>query len=163
MSITFSVLYSSRQRAWKIADFGLTVEGTSKHKSTTRYARGTSSYRAPELIRDFSFTNKVDIWALGCILYEVVFLQKAFLTDNAVHDYALKSQSTGHRLKLPLERGVSLDETFQTSITPLLYSMLEIEPANRPSATDLLQSFAQAFGEQKTEPWDAGCPNGGLL
>src|SRR5271170_2552875 len=43
------VLYSLKDQAWKIADFGLTTEGSSTRSHTTQYAHGTPSYRAPEI------------------------------------------------------------------------------------------------------------------
>jgi serine/threonine protein kinase len=82
---TILVLYSHTEQAWKIADFGLTVEGTSKKAHTTQYSKGTCSYRAPELIQlddKGTYTNKVDIWAMGCILYEIVFRSKAFCRSD---------------------------------------------------------------------------------
>ena len=33
---------------------------------------GTRYYRAPEIILEGNFSNKVDIWAVGCVLYELV-------------------------------------------------------------------------------------------
>jgi serine/threonine protein kinase len=44
------VLYSSSRDCWKIADFGCTAEATSAHARTTVMVRGTTSYRAPELL-----------------------------------------------------------------------------------------------------------------
>src|SRR5947207_315012 len=79
------VLYSHRSKCWKITDFGFTAEGTSKRAHTTRLARGSSSYWAPELLAEIAqYTNKVDIWALGCILYELVCGKRAFAGDWAV-------------------------------------------------------------------------------
>jgi serine/threonine protein kinase len=88
------VLYSSNGNLWKIADFGLTVEGTSKRAITTVYSRGTEGYRAPELLLDNpKFSSKVDIWALGCILYELASGKKAFASDLQARDFSF-SQST---------------------------------------------------------------------
>lgn len=78
------VLYSRRDGQWKLTDFGISAEATSKKAITTRYSQGTSSYRAPELLDDEpTFTNKVDIWALGCILYELAKGRVAFREDWA--------------------------------------------------------------------------------
>lgn len=52
-----AVLYSRGQDAWKLADFGTAAEGTSQGTYTTDYARGTTSYRAPELIRNKGVYN----------------------------------------------------------------------------------------------------------
>jgi serine/threonine protein kinase len=79
---------------WKIADFGISAEGTARRAQTTVWARGTSSYRAAELVKDekLTYTNKVDIWAMACILYEVAFQKKAFGGDMAVLSYALSKE-----------------------------------------------------------------------
>ena len=144
-------LYSSQQRVWKIADFGLATEGTSKHHHTTRYARGTSSYRAPELVNNGKFTNKVDIWALGCILFEVIFLQKAFLGDYAVQDYSHKFRASGEKLQFPLDLAICQEETFRKSIESLIHKMLEVDASLRPSAVDLLGILDVAFGQRSSE------------
>jgi len=83
-----NVLYCSRDNVWKLADFGISSDATSNAAHPTPYFRGTSSYRAPELLRDPpTFTNKVDIWALGCILHELATSQVAFGQDWAVVQY----------------------------------------------------------------------------
>ena len=93
MILLTAVLYSSYEKLWKISYFGLTAQGTSKGAITTKYSRGTEGYRAPELLFDDpKFTNKVDIWALGCILYELAARKKAFNSDLQVRDFSI-SQS----------------------------------------------------------------------
>ena len=59
ISKLISVLYSRQEGVWKIGDFGLTMEGTSQRGHTTRYARGTSSYRAPELLRSQTLISAI--------------------------------------------------------------------------------------------------------
>jgi len=86
------VLYSSLRSNWKIADFGITSAAASSKANPTMYARGTSGYRAPELLQDeATFTTRVDIWSLGCILGELATGWKLFENDTAVRDwYATK-------------------------------------------------------------------------
>lgn len=58
------------------------MHGTALTARTTVDSRGTASYRAPELVSDTpTYTAKVDIWALGCILYELTCGEPAFLSD----------------------------------------------------------------------------------
>jgi serine/threonine protein kinase len=67
---------------WKIVDFGVTSEATSSRAIPTIHARGTGGYRAPEILNESPvFTNKVDIWALGCIFFELYTGEKAFHDD----------------------------------------------------------------------------------
>lgn len=68
----------------KVADFGL-VKSLSDDGRPTRantqagMALGTPEYMAPEQIRDSSDVDqRADLWALGCILYELVCHRRAF-------------------------------------------------------------------------------------
>jgi len=76
-------------QVWKLADFGTCSEATSKRFNTTRFSRGTPCYRAPEILDEAPvFNNKTDVWALGCIVYELFAKAKAFSSDWAVHTYS---------------------------------------------------------------------------
>jgi serine/threonine protein kinase len=67
-----------------VVDFGLTSEGTANRAQTTVNARGTPGYVAPELLATKAiYTNNVDIWSIGCILYELCEGRKAFSYDGA--------------------------------------------------------------------------------
>ena len=79
------VLYSSKSNVWKIADFGITTEGTSGRALTTVASRGTASYRAPELLdaSKSTYTRQVDIWALGCIFYDLTFTKQRHSPNKA--------------------------------------------------------------------------------
>ena len=76
---------------WMLADFGISTTGTAKRLIATNDARGTAQYRAPEIIFSEpsvpSYTNKVDIWASGLILYELLTGKKAFETDYHIMQY----------------------------------------------------------------------------
>jgi serine/threonine protein kinase len=137
------VLYSCKKRVWKIADFGLTAEG-SKKAHTTRYSRGTPSYRAPELVKDGVFSNKVDIWAMGCILYELIFSKKTFSSDNAVYHYSVEQNLTGVKLNIPWELTVFPDGSFRNTMRGVLFNMLEVDFSKRWSAQECLGLFNTA-------------------
>ena len=62
----------------KLGDFGVTsiVEHT---KSGTLSVAGTPLYMSPEMvIGEDKYSFSTDIWSLGCILYEMCSLKKAF-------------------------------------------------------------------------------------
>jgi len=140
LQLTILVLYSHKDQAWKIADFGLTQEGTSKKALTTRYSRGTSSYRAPELLLDERYTNKIDIWAIGCILYELVFKGKAFATDISVVQYT-HDTSSGKSLPLPFEPDTLPDESRKAFVSKIIAEMLNVNASDRPAADQLYRRF----------------------
>lgn len=50
-----------------MTDFGFACFFDPKHKMDL--SLGTPMYMAPELIKDKEYTEKVDVWALGCIVY----------------------------------------------------------------------------------------------
>jgi serine/threonine protein kinase len=81
---------------WKVADFGITTPGTSRRFIATKDARGTAHYCAPEILLSDPdvpcYTNKVDIWGLGLILFELVTAQRAFRSANAVMRYSSKEE-----------------------------------------------------------------------
>ena len=51
------------------------MENNNKYANTSV---GTNNYMAPELIKGDKHNNKVDIWALGCIIYELLTLNVCF-------------------------------------------------------------------------------------
>ena len=69
-------LFLTSKNTIKIGDFGLV-----KQLNMTRYATtqaGTFNYSAPEIINGQKYNNKVDLWALGCIIYELCTLEICF-------------------------------------------------------------------------------------
>ena len=96
-------------------------------------SRGTPSYRAPELLRDNVYTTKVDIWAVGCIFYEIVTQQKAFENDWRVRCYA-ESKSL---LKIPPTHYRRSSQFFTT----MIHETLHWEWGRRPSAQSLHSEF----------------------
>lgn len=52
----------------RVIDFG----GTYEYKRNLTYLIQTSGYRAPEVIMKEKWDFSVDVWSIGCILYEIV-------------------------------------------------------------------------------------------
>lgn len=108
------------------------MEGTSKALHSTAHRRGTVGYRAPELLADYAtFNNKVDIFALGCILFELASGKKAFKDDFNVLDYA-QSRSE-----------VLIPSNEDPGVEQLVRSTLAINSFARPSASCLRTRFAR--------------------
>lgn len=155
----FNIIFSKGRRL-EIADFGLTMEGNSQLAHATRYSRGTPCYRAPELIRnDFEplskYTNKVDIWALGCFFFELLFTKKAFANDIAVRDYSQNNALSWKPLELPFEHHTILDETDKLFLLKMIHEMLELDPIKRPAALLLQRKFLHQTVNTLTHPRSA--------
>jgi len=133
------VLYSLANEAWKVTDFGFTMEGSSRRAYTTVHARGTRSYRAPELIRpsQSKYTNKVDLWAIGCILYELVLQRRAFEDDWEVLQYA----TSGKDFDIIIEPETVPDQGRCEFISNIIRELLSIDPTQRPRADSLYKRF----------------------
>jgi serine/threonine protein kinase len=134
------VLYSHRDSAWKLTDFGISSDSGSKSHLFSEDCRGTSSYRAPEMLplalgEIAKYDKKVDIWALGCILYEMATDRKAFQSDYATIDFSRTNPSIG------LTFGEGFGENCQKTITEKVRDMFKIEPSSRPSAGELVHDF----------------------
>lgn len=155
------MLYRFGDNRWKITDFGLSVEGSSRRALTTRYGRGTASYRAPELLSDSGsrFNNKVDIWALGCISYELITRKRAFSGDHSVLQYALSRGEP--RLTIPPFSN-DFDEQSKCVLSELIFAMLQVDPLTRPSSLLIIAALRnQRFRRSKCEHvWISQCLHG---
>ena len=126
---------------WKLADFGLSSEGSSKRNLPTKYSSGTPGYRAPELMdsegNPAMYNNKVDIWATGCILYELATGTRPFNSDWHVLNHRFSNKNVA----------VVLDDSFDIhsieTITKHIVDMLQIDPSDRPSASTMSKNFDQ--------------------
>ena len=69
----------AKQSRWiiKLGDFGISkiIDGT---KELARTCIGTPYYLSPEVWENKPYNNKSDLWALGCVLYEMSTLKHAF-------------------------------------------------------------------------------------
>jgi len=132
--VDVEVLFSEGDGCWKITDFGLTTWGTSTEAEPCPEGNGSTGYRAPEIILRKPFTNTVDIWALGCILFEVAKNgRKAFQSDFRIRDYATT-------LPPSLESILDLTDLDQ-QLCGLLKRMLQVAGSERPPAAIVRPEF----------------------
>ncbi|KAK8630589.1 hypothetical protein V6N13_079376 [Hibiscus sabdariffa] len=120
---------------WKLCDFGST---STNHKRFERpeemgieedniRKHTTPAYRAPEmwdLFRRELINEKVDIWALGCLLFRICYFKNAF-------DGESKLQILNGNYRIP-----DLPK-YNSSITNLIKDMLQASPADRPDITQV--------------------------
>lgn len=107
-------------------------------------------YRAPEMVKadptaKKGYNSKTDIWALGCILYELLIGKRPFDDDFNV----LQHSQTVQNLSIP-QCGL-VDKYWSTELSNLLNNMLGIQPQKRKSALDMLKRFAFHYELQMRE------------
>ncbi|XP_059145403.1 serine/threonine-protein kinase Nek10-like [Physella acuta] len=64
-----------------ITDFGLAKQKRSECSKMTSVV-GTILYSCPEVVQNMAYGEKADIWALGCILYQMCALEPPFNSTN---------------------------------------------------------------------------------
>jgi len=70
-------LFLTYEKKIKIGDFGIAKElNNIQEYSNTQI--GTLPYMAPEILKNEIYDKKVDIWSLGCIIYELCTLNVCF-------------------------------------------------------------------------------------
>lgn len=113
--------------AVKVIDFGLAFlhdpNVTRLTRSGTRL--GTALYMPPEQVRSDPTTARSDLYALGCVLYEMITGRPPFLGDA---EYAILEQQVGTR-PVPVER---FRPDVPRDLADLVVELLAKDPADRP-------------------------------
>ncbi|MCP3163763.1 protein kinase domain-containing protein [Myxococcus qinghaiensis] len=68
----------SRQGAVKVVDFGVAKVAGQGHRTQTGMVKGKVAYMPPEQLRALSVDKRVDVYALGVVLYELLTGKRPF-------------------------------------------------------------------------------------
>lgn len=129
----------------KIGDFGLLRQLESSSKKT-HSVTGTPFFMAPEIFRGEHYNNKVDIWALGVMLYQICALKLPFSFPKTLK----RSECNIFAIGKIVEKGVfdPLPDDVDPDIAGIVHSMLSVDPNKRPSALNILHhSRVREFAE----------------
>jgi serine/threonine protein kinase len=146
-----NILINKKGRV-KISDFGLTgIRSTRNAPSTsssiseinTDYSyvfntyQGTWIYMSPERIRGEKYSFNADVWALGISLIELSMGELPF-KSNDYFEIVNEIVNVEHSVLSPLIN----NGLYSTEFMNFINQCLQVEPGNRPDASDLL-----------THPW----------
>ncbi|XP_041366554.1 serine/threonine-protein kinase Nek6-like [Gigantopelta aegis] len=138
-------VFLTKKNVVKIGDFGIakTLDSTIDVAKTVV---GTPTYLSPELCQDIPYNSKSDIWAVGCVLYELCALSPPFDAQNIISLFykIIKAEFE----PIPSQYSVALQE--------LTKMILVKTPEDRPSASailnlPLIKDHLTAFIEEKKE------------
>lgn len=144
------MLYSKTQAAglWKLGDFSLVCARGPRGKD--KYVEdpsqlGTDGYRAPEVINRSCFGYEVDIWAMGCTLYQLMCSRPLFADNFDVANYAQTyryDSETPDVLSLTVRYlTLAIPWKVRGDIKLYLNQIFAISPEDRPTATQLGEVF----------------------
>ncbi|EAR96270.2 plant dual-specificity MAP kinase kinase family domain protein (macronuclear) [Tetrahymena thermophila SB210] len=113
----------------KIGDFGISrvLEHTQDQAQTVV---GTPYYMSPEVCESKPYTQKSDVWALGCVVYELCTLKHAFNSNNLL----------GLVYKIVKEQVEDIPEIYSNELKNLVKQMFIKDDALRPNLRQVLAS-----------------------
>ncbi|XP_076372611.1 serine/threonine-protein kinase Nek8-like isoform X2 [Tachypleus tridentatus] len=128
----------------KVGDFGISKMLTTRQGGANTVL-GTPYYISPEMCEGKPYNEKSDIWALGCILYEMACLQKTFEGSNlpALVNKIVKGQFA------PIRGPYSFD--FKQLVRDLLQKHPEYRPTAREVLYDRLPELIEQFEPKRDD------------
>lgn len=125
---TQNMLLCANHKITKIGDFGISKVLMSKSKANT--VVGSPSYLSPELCYGKPYNFCSDLWALGCVLYEMMALKRAFDAPNLPQ--LIQQIINGKFEPVP-------PTNFTSSLLFLVKCLLNLDPDKRPTTEALLE------------------------
>lgn len=113
----------------KLGDFGI-AKVLNSTLDLARTCIGTPYYLSPEICKSKPYSNKSDVWSLGCVLYELCTFKHPF--DGSSMDDLL----------LRIIRGTYTPVSstlYSTELRNLVTEMLKREPRDRPCVNNILR------------------------
>jgi len=139
--------------AVKVMDFGLSKALNETQLTATGVLLGTPQYMAPELILGYKTTDRLDIYLLGELIFEMLTGESLWPIDDEFRTFHARVEAA----LPPLDYGPI---TCPDDIKDLVRSMVARDPEDRPSARSVfnsLKSFGELYGCNPRRLGDGSC------
>ncbi|TMW60269.1 hypothetical protein Poli38472_000311 [Pythium oligandrum] len=128
----------------KVTDFGTAKDETEEHRSNTFC--GTAEYVSPEVLRDHEASRGCDLWALACMVFQMLVGRPIFRAEN---EYLTFQQILNH----PAE-DFKYPDGFPDVARDLIDKILLQEPKDRLGAGT--EEEGNGYGALKAHPFFEG-------
>mmetsp|Transcript_23080 Transcript_23080/g.40843 ORF Transcript_23080/g.40843 Transcript_23080/m.40843 type:complete len:333 (+) Transcript_23080:291-1289(+) len=112
----------------KLGDFGIARVLNGTHELATSIV-GTPFSMSPEVCENKPYSKPSDIWAMGCVLYEMCMLKHAFDANNLL----------GLVWKIVQKKHPDIPEKYSLELRNLIDRMLEKNPRKRPTVNQIIE------------------------
>ncbi len=138
---------SGRGRAYiKLLDFGIAklsqnLKGDATPQTRASMVIGTPDYMSPEQARGKPITPGTDLYALGCVLFELITRRRPFEGENPMQTMFM------HVEEVPPAPSV-FNPAVPSAVDELILWMLQKEPSERPASADDCRLHVHALASQ---------------
>ncbi|CAD8110112.1 unnamed protein product [Paramecium sonneborni] len=142
-------VFLTKEKHVKLGDLGVSkIFNSDTALQGTRV--GTPLYLSPELVQHQPYDYKVDIWALGCVVFYMAALEPPFQGENLI--------ALGYSIVNRAPKG--LPPQYSTRLSQFIWKLLEKIPALRPSIQEVNTIYFQqrSQGQRISQQYDDGLP-----
>ncbi|RKP12123.1 kinase-like domain-containing protein, partial [Piptocephalis cylindrospora] len=111
----------------KLGDFGLSRSLQSDDLAQTYV--GTPYYMSPEVVSRSAYNEKSDMWALGCLVYQICTLDTPFKAETR--------DELAYVIRRGKVRSIPRDQ-YSEGLSRFIFTLLQVDPDVRPTAKDCL-------------------------
>lgn len=119
--LTCLVLYCRYDKVWKLTDYSL----NRRSPAFDNWAGPLEDYGYDDPFRRGNFPPNMDIWSLGCVIYELVTLRKAFPNYSAFAD-------VGSSLSALRTSAAASSNFLQDHMADSIFDLIQVDPNKRP-------------------------------
>ena len=133
-NLTPDNLFFTNDNKLKIGNFGV-FSKLSNYNEYLISQKNYYNYLSPELLKDEVITNKIDIWSLGCIIYELCAQDYCFSSNNIIglHNKIINENPGKINLKF-----------YEVELQKLIDYLLNKDYKERPNIQDIYKLAIQS-------------------